>query len=138
MSKSALREERARRPTALRCLDPGRSRRRCSSCTSSSAGEVLGGGQGIGGLRSFARVWIWIAFAVSMLVFAGMLRRSAQVIRQLEEGWEQLDSAGVTWGWRGASRDPGSGRGPAHYGGTPPHREERASVIDSWHGRVEV
>jgi hypothetical protein len=35
---------------------------------------------GIGGIADFARYWIWLAFAVWLMVFVGMLRRTASVI----------------------------------------------------------
>jgi tellurite resistance protein TehA-like permease len=41
---------------------------------------VVGDVQRIGGLERFARIWIWVAFTVWLLVFAGMLRRSAEVV----------------------------------------------------------
>ncbi|HZD87614.1 MAG TPA: tellurite resistance/C4-dicarboxylate transporter family protein [Gaiellaceae bacterium] len=34
----------------------------------------------IGGIAHFARVWIWVAFAVWLLVFAGLLRRTLPVV----------------------------------------------------------
>jgi len=39
---------------------------------------------GISGIDDFARIWIWFAFAVWLLVFAGMLRRATEVVRGVE------------------------------------------------------
>jgi hypothetical protein len=35
---------------------------------------------GITGFGAFARVWTWLAVAVSVFVFAGLIRRSWQVL----------------------------------------------------------
>ncbi|HET8607887.1 MAG TPA: hypothetical protein VFL66_12780 [Gaiellaceae bacterium] len=42
---------------------------------------AVGDVTGIGGLTDFARVWIWVAFAVWAVVFAAMLRRGLAVAR---------------------------------------------------------
>jgi tellurite resistance protein TehA-like permease len=42
-----------------------------------AAGQVTG----IGGISVFARAWTWVAVAVSLVVFAGLIRRIGQVLR---------------------------------------------------------
>lgn len=43
---------------------------------------VVGDVEGIGGLVDFTRVWIWVAFAVWLVVFVGLLRRGLALWRE--------------------------------------------------------
>jgi tellurite resistance protein TehA-like permease len=45
---------------------------------------VVGPLSGITGITDFARIWVWIAFAVWLLVLTAMLRRAPGLLR----GWQ--------------------------------------------------
>jgi tellurite resistance protein TehA-like permease len=42
---------------------------------------IVGAVAGIGGISTFARVWVWVALAVWLVVFAAMVRRAPGLLR---------------------------------------------------------